>query len=166
MRSLFVKIFLSFFLTVLLLAAILEVTAMRREVLRVQAVFQPLAMQAALDAAAAYEQGGADRLNGRLERLPVEAALLDIGGGPLASVRDSVKPIVTAARDILAAARETPSDFAIVGNVGFAPVTSDAGRRYILVFRVPHERWSAILNQLDQYPELRLTMLEIGRAHV
>jgi two-component system sensor histidine kinase CpxA len=163
-RSLFAKIFLSFFLTVLILAAILEATALRREYLRVQEVFQPLAMQAAQDAAAAYEQSGADGLNARLERLPVEATLLNTDGEALAYIRDAVKPIAAAAQSLLVSMREKPSDFTVVGAVGFAPVTSASGRRYMLIFRVPHERWSAILNTLDQYPALRLSIVALVAA--
>ena len=159
MRSLFAKIFMSFFLAVVALGVLLEITAVRTEMRRVDAVFRPLADEVAPRVAAAYESGGVEALTRELDRLPVGAVLLDERAEPLTAVPETLAPTVTAARRILGRSSEALSGFVAWRDFALEPVQASGGRRYVLVFRLPHERWSAILNTLDQYPALRLSIV-------
>jgi signal transduction histidine kinase len=159
MRSLFVKIFLSFLLTVLLLGALLELTALRNENQRVQRVLRPIVDRAAHDAAEAYERGGDDALLAVLKHLPLLAGLLDDRGKPVGQMSDAMRPTASAAGNLLAGAREPLLQFSASRNFALQPVTSVRGRRYVLAVVLPHERWSAILNTLDQYPAVRLSTI-------
>jgi two-component system sensor histidine kinase CpxA len=159
MRSLFAKIFLSFFLTVLLLGALLELTAIRNDMRHAQEVVRPIAERAAHAAVEAYEQGGDDALVHVLEHLPVHAALLSERGEVIGRVNELVRPTAIAAGHLLASATGPLAQFTASRNMGLEPVASSTGRRYVFVFLMPHERWSAILNTLDEYPVLRLSIV-------
>jgi signal transduction histidine kinase len=158
-RSLFAKIFLSFFLAVVLLGVLLEITAVRTEMRRVNTVFRPLAEELAPRLAAAYESRGADALASELERVPVGAALLDDHAEPLSVVPESLAPTVTAARGILGRSTEALSGFVAGRDFALQPAQGPSGRHYVFVFRLPHERWAAVLNTLDEYPALRLSIV-------
>jgi two-component system sensor histidine kinase CpxA len=159
MRSLFIKIFVSFFLTVVLLGLLLEVTAIRADTRRVQAVIRPIAERAAREAADTYESTGDDALVSMLEHLPVLAGLLDDRGKPVGRMSAAMRPGADAAGALLAGSQELLTQFASTRDIGLQPVTSSSGRHYVLVFVMPHERWSAILNTLDEYPALRLSIV-------
>ncbi|HKV98936.1 MAG TPA: ATP-binding protein [Vicinamibacterales bacterium] len=161
MRSLFAKIFLSFFLAVVLLGVLLEITAVRTEMRRVNTVLRPLAEEIAPRLVAAYESRGADALTGELERVPLAAALLDDHAEPLTVVPDALAPTVTAARRVLGRSTESLSGFVAWHDFALAPAQGASGRHYVVVFRLPHERWAAILNTLDEYPALRLSIVAV-----
>jgi two-component system sensor histidine kinase CpxA len=158
-RGLFGKIFLSFFFTVLLLGVLLEISALRNERRRVETVFAPLAAASARNLTDAFERGGNDALAAALQRLPVRGALIDEQGHVVGPLPDGMRETAASAGELIASAREPLAAFAVQGNVGYQPVTSAGGRRFVFVFVLPHERWSAILNTLDQHPEIRLSVL-------
>jgi len=159
MRSLFAKIFVSFFLTVVLLGLLLEVTAIRADGRRLQAVIRPIAEAAARDAVEAYERDGDNALVPVLEHLPVPAGLLDDRGKVVGRMSAAMRPGADAAGVLLAGSQEPLTQFAATRDIGLQPVTSSSGRHYVLVFVMPHERWSAMLNTLDEYPALRLSIV-------
>jgi signal transduction histidine kinase len=157
MRSLFAKIFAAFFLTVVLIGLLLELTAMRTELRRVDTVVRPIAENAADRAAKAYISGGRESLASELAHFPLPAALLDAMGQPLSSIPPSLEAAARATRD--AALRQSIAGFVAGSSFAVQPVTEANGDRYLLVFILPHERWIAILNTLDQNPTLRLSLV-------
>jgi two-component system sensor histidine kinase CpxA len=159
MRSLFVKIFLAFFATVVLLGVLLELTAVRTELRRVNEVFRPIAERAAPRLADAYEQRGVEALSDELRRLPAAAALANDRGEAIGLMPASLAPAFEVLRKLPADPGERPSGFVAWRSFAVQPATSASGRHYYAVFQLPHERWSAILNTLDQYPAVRLTMV-------
>lgn len=161
LRGLFGKIFLSFFFTVLLLGVLLEISALSNERRRVETVFAPVAKESARNLADAFEQGGDSALAAALARLPVPGVLIDGQGHIVGPVPDRMRTTASSAGALIASAPRELSNFAVQGNVGYQPVTSASGRRFVFVFALPHERWTAILNTLDQHPEIRLSVLWI-----
>lgn len=159
MRGLFAKIFVTFFLTVVLLGVLLEISAVRTEMRRVNEVFRPLAERLAPQIADDYEQRGAQALAADLRGLPVAAALLDEHAQPIGDVPDRIAAELPTVRSLVAGSREPLSQFVAWQNVAIVPVTAASGRRYLFASVIPHERWMAILNTLDQYPALRLSLV-------
>jgi two-component system sensor histidine kinase CpxA len=159
MRGLFAKIFVTFFLTVVLLGVLLEITAVRTEMRRVDEVFRPLAERLAPQVADDYDQRGADALAADLRRLPVAAALLDEQAQPIGVVSDPIRAQLSDVQSLVADAPEPLSRFVAWKNLAVVPVTAASGRRYYFAFVIPHERWMAILNTLDQYPAVRLSLV-------
>jgi len=157
MRSLFVKIFVSFFATVVLLGLLLELTAMRTELRRVNEVFRPLAERTAPRLADAYEQRGAEGLAIEVRRLPLAAALADERGEPLGPIPETLAPALDVLRELSKDSAERPSEFVASRSFAIQPVSASSGRLYFVVFQLPHERWSAILNTLDEHPAIRLS---------
>lgn len=161
MRSLFVKIFLAFFATVVLLGVLLELTAVRTELRRVNEVFRPIAERAAPRLADAYEQHGAEALATELRRVPVVAALANDRGEVIGTMPELLAPAFAALRELPADPGERPSAFIATRTFAIQPTMTSSGHRYYAVFRLPHERWSAILNTLDEYPAVRLTIVGV-----
>lgn len=158
MRSLFAKIFLSFLATVVLLAALLEVTTVVRLARApLSSELRRLAVQQATDAASAYEQGGGAALDAATRRFGVPNVLLDERGHVLSTVSNDSRPIADQAQALLSNATEFPSGLVALRDLLLLPVTAASGRRYALAARLPHERWSAIFATLDEHPVWRVS---------
>jgi two-component system, OmpR family, sensor histidine kinase CpxA len=158
MRSLFAKIFLSFFLTVLVVGGLIVVTTMARLPDVTDEVRTLLAREAAR-AADSYERGGAPALADVLAEFPA-ATMVDAQGHPLAAVPAELGDAAAAG------ARFMKSDEPKTGlrawrGVGYQPITSSGGRSYLLVVRLPRERAMVILGMLELFPGMRLAIVAL-----
>ena len=159
MRSLFAKIFLSFFATVLILGAFLQLSTMTRDSILQSPAVRDLVRQKAGEAAATYETGGPDALRQSLDEFPSGAVMLDASGAVLADRPGEDRSVADAAKAALAAAGGPPSDLSIGRAVSLQSVTGPSGKRYVLAIRTPHERFGATLATLDAHPIVRGTVL-------
>src|SRR5579864_3119061 len=159
MRSLFAKIFLSFFITVIVLAAFLQLSAATRSTLLESPGVRDLIARQAATAVDAYVGGGLAGLRQALGSFPEPVVLFDPRGQVVGDVPAGSESIAAGAAALLASPGAPPVRSVIRRDVILEPVASRAGERYYLAMRTPHERALAALATLDQHPVIRVSIL-------
>jgi signal transduction histidine kinase len=159
MRSLFAKIFLSFFVTVLVLATLLQLSTMTRSTVLESPGVRDLIARQATAAVDAYLRGGALALRQAVEGLPGPIVLLDAKGNVVGDVPAGSESIVAGAGSLLASPGAPPVRLVVRRDVIVEPVVSRTGESYYLVMKTPHERALAVLATLDQHPAIRVSIL-------